>query len=68
MILLIDPPVTVWSPPDAIRAWMRELEAMRAQYAGDAEALRYVARAEEDARSMLGVAERSPPIEPPKND
>ena len=66
MILLIDPPVTAWSPPDDIRAWMRELDAMRAQHAGDHEALGCIARAEEHATSMLELSERLPPIEPPR--
>ena len=40
MILMIDPPVSGWSTPDDIRAWMRELEVMRIRHAGDEVAAR----------------------------
>lgn len=29
--IIIDPPVTPWSSPAELRAWLRELEALRAQ-------------------------------------
>ncbi len=64
MILMIDPPVSAWSPPDDIRAWMSELEAMRMRHAGDEEALGCVARAEEHARSMLELSSSTQQIEP----
>lgn len=65
MILMIDPPVTPFSSHDEIRAWISELEAMRAQHARDPEALGCIRRAEWHARLTLELAGSSPPIEPP---
>lgn len=39
MIVLIDPPITPWSPPDQIQGWIAELERIRPEHEGDEEAL-----------------------------
>jgi hypothetical protein len=67
MILMIDPPVTSLHPAEDIRAWMRELDALRAQHAGDEEALGCIARAEVHAQSMLELSRELPKIDPPSD-
>ena len=64
-VLLIDPPVTVFSPVEDVRAWQRELVAIRAEYAGDPDALRCIARAERDAEALLALIPTLPAIQPP---
>lgn len=58
--LLIDPPVNALSPPRAIEAWIRELDAMRLKYAGDAKALEQIDRARSQANNWLEMAREVP--------
>lgn len=37
MRAIIDPPVTAFSEPDEIRAWLEELDRLREEYADDPE-------------------------------
>jgi hypothetical protein len=53
MILFLDPPVSMFSTADEVRAWQRKLAAMRERYGDDPEALRCIARAESGARDLL---------------
>jgi hypothetical protein len=53
MFLFIDPPVHQFSTVDAVRAWQRELAALRARYRIDLEALACIARAERHAEHLL---------------
>ena len=57
MILMIDPPVFLFSEPSAIRDWQAELTEMRARYARDPEALSCIALEERSPRDLLVFAE-----------
>jgi FMN-dependent NADH-azoreductase len=59
MRLLIDAPVSAFSSPAEIRAWLDRLQVMRRSHAGDEQALRDIERAETEARTYLELAERS---------
>jgi hypothetical protein len=65
MILMIDPPVSVFSSPDAVRDWMVELVALRERYRGDHQALRYIASEEQYARRLLELTPTLPTVAPP---
>jgi hypothetical protein len=54
MYILIDPPVRSYSPPEKIRDWIAELEQMRLEHAGDAEAVDRLDQELECARKWLG--------------
>lgn len=56
MRLLLCPPVGPFDRPARIREWLGELARKREQYAGDDEALRTIAFAEEQARAWLAAA------------
>ena len=58
MILFIDPPVHVFSTADEVRAWQRELAAMRDRYRGDPQALACIAREERNAEQLLELVVR----------
>jgi hypothetical protein len=62
MILMIDPPVNVFSSAEAVLAWKRELAAMREQYRDDDEALRWIALADDDAAALLELIATLPPL------
>lgn len=53
MFLFIDPPVHQFSTMEAVCAWQRQLEAMRARHHVDHEALACIARAEQHAELLL---------------
>jgi hypothetical protein len=53
-------PVTMFHPPDDIRAWQRELARLREQHRNDPEALACTRRAERDAESLLDLATNKP--------
>lgn len=58
-MLLIDPPVTPYSSPDRIQAWVDRLQALLVDEAvrGDAESLRMVEGYLDIARDWLAQAE-----------
>jgi hypothetical protein len=62
MLLMIDPPVSVFSSIDAVLAWKRELAVMREQYRDDPQALRYITSADDDARELLTLIPTLPPL------
>lgn len=61
MMLFIDPPVHLFSTPDEIRAWQRELAALRDRYRADPEALECIAAAERRAIELLEGVSRTRP-------
>jgi len=65
MMLLIDPPVNVFSSVDAVRDWIVTLEDLRERYRDDHEALRRIAGEELYANRLLELIAPLPPISPP---
>jgi len=62
MMLLIDPPVNVFSSVDAVRDWIVTLEDLRARYRDDHEALRRIAGEELYANRLLELIATLPPV------
>ena len=58
MMLFIDPPVHVFSTADEVRAWQRDLAAMRDRYHDDPEALACIAREERHADQLRELVEQ----------
>ena len=52
-LLVIDPPVGPYHPPDELRAWIARLEEMRVEHAGVEGAIEVVERSLEEARRWL---------------
>ena len=65
MMLLIDPPVNVFSSVDAVRDWIVTLEDLRERYRDDHEALRRITGKELYANHLLELISTLPPISPP---
>ncbi len=53
MMLMIDPPVNVFSSVDAVRDWIVKLEDLRERYRDDHEALRRITGEELYANRLL---------------
>ena len=51
--IIIDPPVSPYSEPAEIEAWIDDLEALREKFAGDEGALPTIEQALEEARRWL---------------
>ena len=58
MALIIDPPVGPASAKADIEAWIVELDEMTTEHADDAEGLKAIADAKEEAREWLSPQER----------
>jgi len=65
MMLMIDPPVNVFSSVDAVRDWIVELADLRERYRDDHEALRRITGGELYASRLLELIPKLPPISPP---
>lgn len=55
-MLLIDAPVGPYHPAEKIRDWLKQLEAMREEYAGDADAVAEIDHRLGEARGWLRSA------------
>lgn len=55
--LLLDPPWESNFDPDALRAWIGDLEAMRREYAADLDAVQQIDRQLDQERGTLAVWE-----------
>lgn len=53
MHLIIDPPIGPWSKKRRIRRWLKELNVMTQEYAGDESALETVDDARREAEDFL---------------
>ena len=65
MMLMIDPPVNVFSSVDAVRDWIVELADLRERYRDDHDALRRITGEELYASRLLELIPTLPPISPP---
>ena len=65
MMLLIDPPVNVFSSLDSVRDWIVELADLRERYRDDHEALRRITGEELYASRLLELIPTLPPISSP---
>ena len=65
MMLMIDPPVNVFSSVDAVRDWIVQLAALRERCRDDHEALRRITGEELYASRVLELIPTLPPISPP---
>ena len=65
MMLMIDPPVNVYSSVDAVRDWIVELADLRERYRDDHDALRRSTGEELYASRLLELIPTLPPISPP---
>ncbi len=65
MMLLIDPPVNVFSSVDAVRDWIVELAELRERCGDDHEALRRITGEELYASRLLELIPTLPPISSP---
>ena len=65
MMLLIDPPVNVFSSLDSVRDWIVELADLRERYRDDHEALRRIAGEELHANRLLELIATSAPVSSP---
>lgn len=65
MMLMIDPPVNVYSSVDAVRDWIVELADLRERYRDDHDALRRITGEELYASRLLELIPTLPPISPP---
>ena len=65
MMLMIDPPVNVFSSVDAVRDWIVQLADLRERYRDDHEALRRITGEELYANRLLELISTLPPISPP---
>ena len=64
MMLLIDPPVNVFSSLDSVRDWIVELADLRERYRDDHEALRRIAGEELYANRLLELIPTLPKVAP----
>ena len=65
MMLMIDPPVNLYSSVDAVRDWIVELADLRERYRDDHDALRRITGEELYASRLLELIPTLPPISPP---
>ena len=65
MVMMIDPPVNVFSSVDAVRDWIVDLAGMRERYRDDHEALRRIAGEELHANRLLELIATSAPVSSP---
>ena len=65
MMLMIEPPVNVFSSVDAVRDWIVELADLRERYRDDHDALRRITGEELYASRLLELIPTLPPISPP---
>ena len=65
MMLMIHPPVNVFSSVDAVRDWIVQLADLRERYRDDNEALRRITGEELYASRLLELIPTLPPISPP---
>ena len=62
MMLMIDPPVNVFSSVDAVRDWIVELADLRERYRDDHEALRRITGEELYANRLLELIATPPNV------
>ena len=64
MMLLIDPPVNVFSSLDSVRDWIVELARLREHYRDDPDALRRIVGEELYANRLLELIPTLPKVAP----